>query len=238
MAVVTGPVHERRRVPWSRLGLVGLGAVVGVVVTATVVALARSDGGDTTQGSGVAVTESRELAPFAAIELAGESTLSVRVGPAQSVAVSADDNLVDNVTTTVRGDSLVIDSRGRFTTEAPMDVTVSVPSLTGVTLSGTGTVIVDGVTGADVTAVLSGAGTLIVSGGADRVTAALTGVGTLDLAGLAAQDVTARLEGAGDVSVHATSTLDATLTGTGEIVYTGSPAVTTHTTGVGSITPA
>jgi hypothetical protein len=61
---------------------------------------------------------------------------------------------------------------------------------------------------------------------------------TLDLDGLAARDATVRLEGTGDVRVQATSTLDATLGGTGSILYTGSPAVTTHTTGVGSVTAA
>jgi len=44
--------------------------------------------------------------------------------------------------------------------------------------------------------------------------------------------------GTGDVRVQATSTLDATLSGTGSILYTGSPAVTTHNTGVGSVTAA
>ena len=94
-----------------------------------------------------------------------------------------------------------------------------------------------GVTGPEFTADLSGTGTLVVSGSVDRLTATQSGFGTLELGGLAARDVIARLEGTGDVNVRATSTLDATLTGTGSIVYSGSPSVTTHDPGVGSVTP-
>lgn len=235
MAVVTGPVHDKRTL-WRGFGLGAIAAIVTIAALAALVNLAADDG-DTMRGSGVEVTDQRELAPFAAIELAGANTVTVRVGPAQAVAVTGDDNLVDNVSTTVRANSLLIDDRGGFDTEAPMSVTVSVPSLDALSLSGMGTVTVVGVTGPEFTADLSGTGTLVVSGSVDRLTATQSGFGTLELGGLAARDVIARLEGTGDVNVQATSTLDATLTGTGSIVYSGSPSVTTHNTGVGSVTP-
>ena len=235
MAVVTGPVDDKQTL-WRRFGLGAIAGVVAIAALAALVDLAADDG-DTMRGSGVEVTDQRELAPFAAIELAGANTVTVRVGPAQAVAVTGDDNLVDNVSTTVRANRLLIDDRGGFDTEAPMSVTVSVPSLDALSLSGMGTVTVVGVTGPEFTADLSGTGTLVVSGSVDRLTATQSGFGTLELGGLAARDVIASLEGTGDVNLQATSTLDATLTGTGSIVYSGSPAVTTHNTGVGSVTP-
>jgi Putative auto-transporter adhesin, head GIN domain len=235
MAVVTGPVHDRRTL-WRGFGLGAIAAVVAIAAVAALANLAADDDGGTVRGSGVEVTDPRELAPFAALELAGANTVTVRVGPAQAVAVTGDDNLVDKVTTTVRADRLVIDDRGSFDTDAPMSVTVSVPSLDALSLSGMGTVTVVGVTGPELTADLSGTGTLVVSGRVDRLTATQSGFGTLELGGLAARDVIARLEGTGDLNVRALSTLDATLTGTGSIVYSGSPSVTTHNTGVGSVT--
>ena len=235
MAAVTGPVHDRRTL-WRGFGLGAITSVVAIAVVGALVNLAADDDGGSTRGSGVEVTDQRELAPFAAVELAGANNVTVRVGPDQAVAVAGDDNLVDNVTTTVRAKRLVIDDRGGFDTEAPMSVTISVPSLDALSLSGMGTVTVVGVTGPELTADLSGTGTLAVSGSVDRLTATQSGFGTLELGGLAASDVIARLEGTGDVNVQATSTLDATLTGTGSIVYSGSPSVTTHNTGVGSVT--
>lgn len=235
MAAASQPAHDRPA-PWLRIGLVVVIAVVAVAAIVVFVDVAARNDDDSTRGSGVAATEYRELPPFATVELAGANVVMVRVGPAQSVAVTADDNLVDHVTTTVRSGSLFIDDYGSFTTETPMTVAVSVPSLDGVRLSGTGTVTVEGVTGTDFIADLSGTGTLEASGTVDRLTAVLSASGTVELRGLVAHDAIARLEGTGEINVHATSTLDATLTGTGSIVYSGSPFVTTHNAGTGSIT--
>ncbi len=234
MAVVTGPAHDRRSTS-PGIGLVVLLAVVAAALVAVMVGLAVRDGGGV-GGSGRTTTESRALAPFAAVELAGANTVTISVGPAQSVAVTGADDVVGRVTTTVRDGSLVVANRGTFTSDVPMTVAVSVPSLDGVTLSGTGTVTVEGVTGPEFTADLSGAGTLVASGSVDRLTAMLGGVGTVELHSLVARDATATLGGTGELGVHATSTLDATLTGTGSITYSGSPAVTMHNTGTGSIT--
>jgi hypothetical protein len=239
MVVLSPPVHDR---PASsrRIGLLAVVAVVAVAAVVVFVGLAVRDDGVSssgTVGSGVAVTEYRELEPFSRVELAGANIVMVRVGPAQSVAVTADDNLVDHVTTTVRSGSLLIaDDVGSFSAKTPMMVTVSLPSLDGVTLSGSGAFTVEGVSGTDFIADLSGSGTMKASGTVDHLTAVLSSSGTVDLQDLVARSVIARLEGTGVMNVHATSTLDATLTGTGSIVYSGSPVVTTHDTGTGSIT--
>ena len=209
-------------------------AVIVVIATA-----GRREGpsASSTDGSGVSVTDHREVAPFARVELAGANTVVIHVGAPLSVAVTGDDNLVGRVTTVVRAGRLVIDNTGSFTTKAPMRVAVSVPSLDGVELGGAGTVTVDGVTSADFSAELAGDGTLVVSGTVQRVTAVLAGAGTLDLHDLLATDGTAQLQGTGTIRVHATSTLDATLTGTGTILYRGDPTVTMRNTGTGTVVP-
>jgi hypothetical protein len=233
MAVVAGPERDRRSTS-PGTGLVVLLAVVAAALVA-VLGLAVRDGGGV-GGSGRTTTDRRALAPFAAVELVGADTVTISVGPAQSVAVTGGDDVVDEVMTTVHEGSLVIANRGTFTSDVPMNVAVSVPSLDGVTLSGTGTVTVEGVTGQDFTADLSGAGTLVASGSVDRLTAVLSGVGTVELHGLIAREATSRLDGTGELGVHATSALEATLTGAGSITYSGSPAVTMQNTGAGSIT--
>jgi len=236
--------HEPRvRRPWSvsrpsawSLVVAGVlvGATIGVIATASL-----RDAPSTTSisGSGVSVTDGREVAAFAGVELAGSNTIVVHVGGPRSVAVTGDDNLVGRVTTTVQAGRLVIDDTGSFTTNAPMRVAVSVPSLDSVELSGTGTVTVDGVTSADFSAELAGDGTLVVAGTSERVTAVLAGDGTLDLHDLVAANGIAQLQGTGTIRVNATSTLDAALTGTGTILYEGDPTVTMRNTGTGTVVP-
>ena len=83
-----------------------------------------------------------------AVDLAGSSVLTVRVGSQQAVVVHADDNLIDLVTTDVEGGTLVVGTSGNFTTQSPMTVDVTVPTLETVVLSGSGVVTVEGVTAA------------------------------------------------------------------------------------------
>jgi Putative auto-transporter adhesin, head GIN domain len=52
--------------------------------------------------------------------------------------VHADSNLINHVTTSVVAGTLVIGDTGRFTARGPMSVDVSVPSLTALSLSGSG----------------------------------------------------------------------------------------------------
>jgi hypothetical protein len=220
---------------WPLVVLAALALVGGAVIV--VDGLREAPSTASTLGSGGSVTERREAAPFATVELAGTNAVVIHVGPSRSVEVTGDDNLVGRVTTIVRDGRLVIDDTGSFTTRAPMNVAVSTPSLDGVALSGDGTVTVDGVSGADFRAELVGAGTLVVSGTTRHLAAVLAGDGTIDLHGLSATDGTARLEGTGTIRVSATATLDATLSGTGTILYRGDPSVTMHDTGTGAIVP-
>jgi hypothetical protein len=233
---------RRRFAPGSRIWPLAVAGALAVAVAAVIVVLATAGARErpstlSTGGSGVSVSDHREVAPFTEVELAGANTVVIHVGAPLSVAVTGDDNLVGRVTTVVRAGRLVIDNTGSFTTKAPMHVDVSVPALDAMELSGAGTVTVDDVTGSEFRANLAGDGTLVASGTVHGVTAVLAGAGTLDLHDLLAVDATSQLPGTGTIRVHATSTLDATLTGSGTILYRGDPTVTMRNTGTGTVTP-
>ena len=237
MALAQQPGVRRWRAPGQGTWLVVVAGILAVVVivavTTGVFRVERP--ASSTGGSGVSVTDRREVAPFSSVELAGANTVVIHVGAQLSVAVTGDDNLVSRVTTVVRDGQLVIDNAGSFTTKSPMQVAVSVPSLDGVELAGAGTVTVDGVENAAFSAELGGDGTLLAAGTVQLVTAVLAGHGTLDLHDLVATDGTAQLQGTGTIRIHTTSTLDATLTGTGTILYGGDPTVTVRNTGSGVV---
>lgn len=203
-----------------------------------VVLLLVSDESSTTalQGSGVSVTQARTVPPFQAVELAGASEVTVRVGQRQAVAVQADDNLLDRITTEVVGGALVIETRGSFSTASPMTVSVVVPELDAVTLSGTGAIRIDGVDQQEFQLQLPGDGLVAVAGRVDRLEASLAGTGDAQLQELIARDVVATVPGTGRLQVYATRSLDASVAGTGAIFYTGNPSdVNESVTGTGEI---
>jgi Putative auto-transporter adhesin, head GIN domain len=190
------------------------------------------------EGSGVSAAQARDVSPFNGVELAGSNNVVIRVGEKQSVVVRGDDNLLDRVTTEVQSGTLVVgNTPGSFTTKSPMSVDVTVPTLSAVTLSGSGNFVVDGVKGESLNVTLPGSGTLTGSGTAKRLDVTVGGSGTVQLAGLVANDVRAVVSGSGTIFVTATASLDGSVSGSGSILYAGNPkSVTRSVTGTGTIT--
>jgi Putative auto-transporter adhesin, head GIN domain len=214
--------------------------VVGVTIAiAFAIASNSSTSSNTVQGSGVHVTESRTVPAFGSVDLAGSNNVFIRVGEEQSVQVYGDDNLIDRVTTDVDATTLVIGSKpGSYSTSSPMRVEVSVPSLRDLTLSGSGTVMVSGVDGRRFTVTISGSGVVRASGTTERLDATVSGSGQAELGGVEASAVHAVVSGSGEIVVTATVSLDASVPGSGSIMYGGNPNdVTKSVTGSGEIIP-
>lgn len=239
MTVTDTPSHDGRP-PYRTIlfsPVLMLTLVLAVVcVPVLVFVLATSSGSKSVEGSGVAATQVRSVPGFTRVELAGANNVIVRVGGSQSVAVRGDKNLLDRVTTTVRDGALVIGTRGSFTAKNPLSVAISVPSLEGLTLSGSGMITAQGIRSRELTVALPGSGALWVSGAVTRLSVALDGSGDAQLGRLVARDVRAAVTGSGRIVVDAVSALEASVQGTGVIVYSGDPArVTTSVTGTGAI---
>jgi hypothetical protein len=182
--------------------------------------------------------EKRELPPFERIELAGANDVRVRIGTEQTVVVHADAELLGAVLTRVDHGTLVVDNDDRTTvTESPMHVDVTLPRLVGVALSGSGFIAVETLDAETLSVELSGSGVVSARGTTDVLDAGLDGSGELQLQELDARNVRVRLSGTGRAKVAARERLDADLSGTGSIVYTGTAHVSSNVTGIGSVTP-
>jgi Putative auto-transporter adhesin, head GIN domain len=242
MTVAPTPVPGRRaphrRHPLLFAALLVLLAVIAALLV-THDAFDSSSSSGAVQGSGHAATQTRQLPSFTGVELAGSNNVTVIVGPKQSVVVHADDNLLNHVTTDVQSGTLVIgNTPGSIKTKSPMSVDVTVPALDAMTLTGSGLVAVAGLKAPELTVLLSGSGLLRASGSVQRLTVTLGGSGDAQLDGVVAEDVHAVVSGSGRILVTATKTLDATVPGSGAIVYGGHPAhVTTSVTGSGTVIP-
>jgi hypothetical protein len=245
MAITSAPTPQRSGRPEQHLQPSLIVAVIAVLVLGAIgVALAlrggHSSSGSGIQGSGVAAAQTRALPRFTGLDLAGGNEVSVVVGAPQSVVVHADTNLISHVTTRVEGGTLVIGDTGSYTSHSPMYVDVSVPSLATLNLSGDGQLSVTGLTAPQLTVTVSGSGLLSASGTVTRLDVTLRGDGMAELSQLSGRDVHALLAGSGLIKVNATSSLNASVPGTGLIIYTGNPAhvVTSGPgSGRGTITP-
>jgi hypothetical protein len=238
MAITSAPHRGGHTAHRSQLLLIA--ALAAAVILAAIGVAVLVHGGSSAsgiQGSGVAVTQTRTVAAFSRLDLAGSNNVTVVVGGPQSVVVHADSNLISHVTTGVVGGTLVIGDTGSFTTRSPMSVDVSVPSLTALNLSGDGQISVTGISTPQLTVMISGDGLLSAAGTATRLDVTISGDGQAQLSQLTARDVHAVVSGSGLIQVTATTSLDAAVPGSGTIIYTGNPPqVATSVTGSGSVT--
>jgi hypothetical protein len=187
-------------------------------------------------GSGVSKTESRAVAAFSKIDLSGSPEVEVTVGPETSVSITADDNILPLIETTVSGNTLSIDSKSSYSTHIGVKVKITAPTLEGVSVSGSGDIRVTGLKSDAMEAGITGSGNVDLRGVVDRFKAHITGSGDLKAGELSAKHVNVTVTGSGDATIRAAEELDATVTGSGDIHYAGNPAeVRKHVTGSGDI---
>jgi hypothetical protein len=137
---------------------------------------------DGIRGNGKVETESRSVTSFTSVSVSGSGTLRVHEG-SQKVEISSDSNILPYITTEVVGGELKIGLKP-FTSifrATKMEYVVTVPSLKGVRLSGSGDAYVDHFSGDSFSAHISGSGGIKADLDFDRVELSASGSGGYDV---------------------------------------------------------
>ncbi len=209
---------------------------VGVLAVAAL-ALACDAEVKPVRGSGTAKTEARSVGAFTGVEVAGAVHVAITVGRPASVSVTADDNLVDRVTTRVDGERLRIATAGSYSPKVAMTVAITTPSLVTLALSGATSADVRGLAGDPLAVALAGASKATLAGTARQVSIDVGGASQLDAEQLVAGDATVAASGASRAVVHATGTLTVDARGASEVGYRGQPTVRETTSGTSRVAP-
>lgn len=205
--------------------------------------------------SGETATEARNLEGFTQIDMGGSADLLVMEGDSFEIEVTADSALQAYVTTEVVGSTLRIEQHYSIIGASPsVSVSVTVPDLTRLDVSGASEATVRSVTAENLEVGISGAGDIDLAADAQQLTISVTGAGTVAAHGtvdsasitvsgaggidgedLTIADAAVTVSGAGNVTVRVRQSLDAHVSGAGTLVYYGDPQVTRDVAGAGSI---
>jgi hypothetical protein len=170
--------------------------------------------------NGNVISQERTIEGFKGIKLDGVGNVNVHTGKNYKVVVTTDSDLQDRVLITVNGNILGITQRsgsGSFNAKE-LTIDVYLPELTSVSLNGAGNFTVN-------------------SGNASELTFSLSGAGNIDAQNFQVQNIDITHSGAGNAKIWATNSLNATLSGVGNIRYKGNPPIiNVNRTGVGNIT--
>jgi hypothetical protein len=170
----------------------------------SVVLVVLSSGCFAVRGSGVADEEIRDPGSFDAVLNTMNIQVNVIDGDAAEVRVFCDDNLLDLVETEVSGGELRVTTPPNTSIHPNADcgVDLTMPSVTRLETSGSGSIVADG-TFPDLRDVASsGSGRLRVQGAVDGLrTADSSGSGGLSVAGLSTSELAAECSGSGNIEL-------------------------------------
>jgi len=215
-------------------------------------------GGKTITPSGVIITEEREIGDFSGIDMRAFGKIILSQGERESLTIEGSDNIVDVIQTSVRGGTLVIQTKENLnitnlSEDYIMTFTIVVKDLDSLTISGAADIEMDSLSTSKLDITMSGAGQLKLDDlMADSLNITLSGVGNVDVSGgvttaqidipgagnvaaadLEIQTADVNISGFGSATVWVTDQLTGSISGGGDVSYYGDPRVDTQTSGLG-----
>jgi putative autotransporter adhesin-like protein len=213
--------------------------------------------GNIVRGSGKVITESREVSGFDEVLLSGSGSLNIEQTGTESLTIEGEDNIIELIETEVTGGKLTMGVRNGagISPTRPLQFNLTVKDIKAVTLSGSGDVMspkleaddlaleisgsgemsLDQIAVESLEALISGSGELTVAGTASRQDVRISGSGNYRGADLKSEEARVRVGGSGSAEVDASDTLNAEISGSGDIIYIGDPNVTQNVNGSGKV---
>jgi hypothetical protein len=210
-------------------------------------------------GSGPVVTEQRNGSGFSGVNLSIDATVNITEDSIYSIEVMAQQNILDLLKTQVDGSTLCINYGTRVNVIPTEDVTINLhmPAVSSLNVSGSGDINaaqpfscgnlsmdvsgsgiinLNKVDAQSINANISGSGKVTVNAGSSNiVTTKISGSGKVNLMDVMANAVSTNTSGSGTTRVFAIQTLNAKISGSGDVYYKGSPVVTSSISGSGKL---
>ncbi len=200
------------------------------------------------KGNGNITTKTITTEDYSEIEVVGFMDVTLVTGIEGSITISTDDNIHQYVEIESNKGVLKLKIKNNITISTKNGVKITVPftAINNVSLIGSGDVETNNtinathfntkiigsgdmkldVTATSIDAKLTGSGDLRLTGNVSDLEIKVTGSGDFVGKNLNAENVEAYVSGSGDISVNATKKLKARVHGSGDITYSGNPAVT------------
>ena len=198
------------------------------------------------------------LSGFDKVAVAGSDNVDIRHGSAFRVVATGPADELDKLELVAKAGELKIGRKRQWWRWSGEDVKVSVtmPALHGVRISGSANVVADrgdgpafamaisgsgdmkiaGVDAAKVGLAISGSGDVTAAGRCTSVDVQVSGSGNAMLAGLKCANVDVSVAGSGDVAAHASTAAMVRVAGSGDVRITGGGRCTKKVAGSGTVT--
>jgi len=217
---------------------------------------------DRDESAGPATTRNFQVGAFDRLEVAGPYEVTVATGSAPSVKAAGGERAMERMVVEVEGGKLRIHPKKRKgfnwggSRDHPVKLTVTVPTLAGAQIAGSGTISVNRVAGDSFEAGVAGSGDLRlgqvevkrfkagiagsgeINAGTGRAAVAeyeIAGSGDIAGAGLVAETASVSIAGSGNVAANATGSASVDIAGSGNVRVTGGAKCSVSKAGSGNV---
>jgi len=231
--------------------------LIGMMVLPLMLASCESDVLPGISGEGEVVTRTLDIDEFTGFTNAIAADVYVTQGDVQEVTIEAQENIIDNLELDkVTGGSWTIDFNKWVRRAKPIKIYITIPTLDKAKISGAGEIIGEtaftdldflelGISGAgnidlefycnELDLRVTGAGSMTLVGEASEMNAAITGAGDIKAFDLETERTEFRISGAGSGKLTVSEYLKASISGSGNLYYRGTPDTDVHISGAGSV---
>jgi Putative auto-transporter adhesin, head GIN domain len=191
------------------------------------------------RGKGDIVTQERAVSGFTRVKITGSTDVEIVPGTSYRVIVSDYENLVNEVETSISGNELRVGySRNVWVTRGNSKVTITMPTLNGVAVDGSGNFNISGpYTGiAYFSADISGSGNInMYNFPAEEANVHISGSGDVRGFGLTCNKAKVQVNGSGKTEITVNTLLDVRINGSGDVYYKGNASVNASINGSGKV---
>jgi len=199
------------------------------------------------KGNGNTITQTRQTANYDKVSVSGSFDVQLVRGEEGEITLKGEENLLEHIEVYVKNNVLILKVKDNINLSSSWNktITIEVPviEITGVKLLGSGDIstqttlkatdfnaAVSGsgdislaIEATNLYVQISGSGDINLSGSADDLTVKVSGSGDVNAYDVAAQDATVTVSGSADVTLTVKGTLNAKVSGSGDIQYKGNP---------------
>lgn len=206
-------------------------------------------------GEGPVVQQTRLPGEFSKLELDIPAHLTYIVADSVSLTIAAPQNILDIITTDIDGRTLEIKSTEDYKTEKRIEIILTVRPLDALLLNGSGEIrglnVMSGkelklsINGSGdikghydyrlIRTEINGSGDAHLSGRAEEHKVSINGSGKLHAEDVLADTYRININGSGDADIQVQSKLHVKIIGSGNVRYTGEPAINSEITGSGEV---
>ena len=193
-------------------------------VTSAIALLLSACGMAVVPGSGKVISEARNVVGYSQVVFSVPGELTIVQNGKEGLVIEADDNFMQYIKTSVRGDALYIYVEPeiiKLYASKPIQYTLDAAALTRVTLNGSGDIRAGGLIASNLDFDLNGSGDILIGAvTSESTTIDLDGSGSYRFNGLMTDQFSATVDGSGDIFIKEViaKTADLEIDGSGTLI--------------------